>query len=101
MNPTVKKVQLSAHSATPSENNLLSTDYQNLLAGLTVSCTVRIGTFSLSLAELKNMSEDQEYILEQQTSDPVEILINNQVVARGELMCHEDCFAVRITEVHA
>lgn len=98
MNISVKKVVLAEQQSEvdPQSN---STNYLGLINNLEVQCTVRIGTLKLTIGQLKKLKLGQALTLEQHTNEPVELLLNDKVIARGELMSHEQQFAVQITEV--
>lgn len=98
MSITVKKVNLAEHQA-QNEGQLLHKNYLGLVGDIEVQCTVRIGTLNLTIAELKELQSGQQLKLEQLTHEPVEIILNDRVIARGELMSHEEHFAVQITEL--
>ncbi|USQ13096.1 FliM/FliN family flagellar motor switch protein [Legionella lytica] len=100
MSITVKKVSLKEH-APQTEGQFLNQNYLGLVGDIEVQCTVRIGTLNLSIAELKDLKSGQELLLAQKTDEPVEIILNDRVIARGELMSHDDHFAVQITEINA
>jgi flagellar motor switch protein FliN len=100
MSITVKKINLSEQHAA-MEGQLFHTNYLGLVGDIEVECTVRIGTFNLTIAELKELKIGQEIHLDQKTQEPVEIILNNKVIALGELMSHEDHFAVQITEIRS
>lgn len=99
MSITVKKVHLSEHQPQQAEGQLINKNYLGLVGDIEVQCTVRIGTLNLTIAELQKLKSGQELRLQQLTHEPVEIVLNDKVIARGELMSHEDHFAVQITEI--
>ncbi len=101
MSITVKKVNLKEHAPQSEEGQFINPNYLGLVGDIEVQCTVRIGTLNLSIAELKELKSGHELRLEQKTNEPVEILLNDRVIARGELMSHDDHFAVQITEIKA
>jgi flagellar motor switch protein FliN/FliY len=87
MTMTVKKIEF------PQDQ------YLNLVQNMEMKCFVRLGTVSLSIAELSQLKTGYPIILDQKTEEPVEIILNNHVIARGELKNCDDYFAVQITEV--
>ena len=98
MTITAKKITLleqqpSADGKPVNENHL------GLVGEVEVECLVRIGTLTLTINELRQLKQGECLSLKQKTHDPVDILLNNHVIARGELMCAEDCFAIHVTEV--
>lgn len=98
MSITVKKVSLREHPS-QEETQLINTDYLGLVGDIEVQCMVRVGTLSMTISQLQQLKLGQELHLQQKTFEPVEIVLNNRIIARGELMSHEDYFAVQITEI--
>lgn len=70
----------------------------DLVASLEIECQVRLGSITISISELRRLQQGQILRLDQKTHEPIDILVNNQVIARGELMSADDCFALLITE---
>lgn len=100
MSITVKKINLSEQQP-QAEGQLLNKNYLGLVGDIEVQCTVRIGTLNVSIAQLKDLKSGQALRLNQKTNEPIEIILNERVIARGELMSQEDHFAVQITEITA
>jgi flagellar motor switch protein FliN/FliY len=94
----VKKIALAEQ-----ENELLGQplhhQYLNLVGDMEVECQVRVGRLTLSLANLQQLKTGQKLQLKESVHEPLDILLHNKVIARGELMSHEDCFAIHITEI--
>jgi flagellar motor switch protein FliN/FliY len=98
MNISVKKVAL-ANLTAQEEGPLGTSNYLSLVHNLEVQCSVRIGTINMTIGQLKDLKAGQALHLQEKTNDPVEIVLNNHVLAKAELMSHEDQFALRILEV--
>lgn len=98
MSITVKKVAL-AEQESVNEGSPVNKNYLGLVSSLEVQCTVRIGTLTMSIAQLSALSVGQALHLEQKTDEPIELMVHDKVIAKGELMTHEDYFAVQITQV--
>lgn len=98
MTITVKKIALAEQPAS-LEGKLVANNYPGLIGGIEVSCFVRLGTLSMTVAELYQLKQGQTLSLEQRTQEPVDIILNNQVIARGDLMSCDEQFAIQITEV--
>ena len=98
MTITAKKITLLEQQ--PSTNGQpISDNYLDLVGDIEVECLVRLGTLTLSINELRELKQGECLPLRQKTHEPVDIVLNDQVIARGELMSYEDCFAIQITEV--
>jgi flagellar motor switch protein FliN/FliY len=99
MNMIAKKISLSPHQSDNTDGSPLINQALNLVSDVEIECNVRIGTLCLTIAELHALKQNQILSLAQKTDEPVDILVNQHVVARGELMSCEDYFAIQITEV--
>ncbi len=66
---------------------------------LPVQLHVRVGTASMKLSELLELSPGAIVELDKRLGDPVEIFAGDVLVARGELVRTDDRLAVRITEI--
>jgi flagellar motor switch protein FliN/FliY len=64
-----------------------------------VTLTVRVGAAELSVGELVDARAGQVVRLDRAPEEPVDVLLDGQVVARGTLVAVDERFAVRITEV--
>ena len=98
MTITIKKIALAKQQPT-TEGPFITDNYLGIIGGVEVTCLVRIGTFSMTIAELRQLKQGQTLSLHQKTYEPIDIVLNNQVIARGELMSCEENFAIQITEV--
>lgn len=98
MSITVKKIslteQVDAKRDQPASPNAL-----DLIGAVEVECYVRLGTLTLTVEQLRQLKQGQVLTLDQKTNETIDIIINNQVIARGELMSCEEHFAIQITEV--
>ena len=99
MSITVKKIALPEQQPQIGGERLKNS-YMNIVGAVNVECQVRLGTLTLTIAELNQLKEGQTLKLNQKTQEPIEILLNNEVIARGELMCAEEYFALQITELN-
>ncbi|HEX7640601.1 MAG TPA: FliM/FliN family flagellar motor switch protein [Burkholderiaceae bacterium] len=64
-----------------------------------VKLMVRIGNVDLSVGELRDLKEDQVVKLDSLADEPVDIMLEGRIVARGQLVAVDDHFGVRLTEV--
>lgn len=98
MSTIVKKVIL-AEQQPKAEEQLINKNYLGLVDNIEVQCTIRIGTLKLTIGELRKLKSGQVLQLDQTSNEPVDLVLNDRVIARGELMSYEDKFAIQITEV--
>ena len=71
----------------------------NPLHQVKATLTVCVGSVVLSVGELLKARKDQVIRLDSALQDPVDLLIEGKVVARGQLVAIDDHFAVRITQL--
>ena len=50
-------------------------------------------------AEIQSLREGAVVPLDKLASDPVDIVINGRLFARGEVLVLNDCFCVRVAEI--
>jgi flagellar motor switch protein FliN len=99
--PSVRPVQLEELKNLPeSMRNLLDANLE-VVQDLKVRLTISVGGVQLSIAELFALKEGATLKLDKSTSEPIDIFLEDKLVARGELMVTDDNFAIRITEVGA
>ena len=68
------------------------------LNSVKVRVSVRIGDAELSVAELLKLETDSVLSLDRLVEQPLDVLVDEHVVARGMLVAIGDHFGVRITE---
>ena len=99
--PSVRPVRLEELNALPeSMRNLLDANL-DVVQEVKVRLTVSVGGAQLSIGELFALKEGATLKLDKSTSEPIDIFLDDKLVARGELMAADDNFAVRITEIGA
>lgn len=86
----------SAHRASPAAPIL---DNANPLHSVRAQLQVCVGHTELSVGELLAAKEHQVLLLDRTLDQPVDMLLEGKVVARGQLVAVNGCFAVRITEL--
>ena len=63
--------------------------------------TVSVGEVTVTIGELLGAGENHVLVLDRAVDQPVDILLEGRLVARGELIAVDDRFGVRITETPA
>ena len=69
------------------------------LHAVKVTLHVRIGESAMTVGELLSARANQVLLLDREVDDPVDLLLEGRVVARGQLVAVDGSFAVRITEL--
>lgn len=93
----VEKVQFASFDP-PS---LSETESQNLdlLLDIPLQVTVELGRTKRSVQEILEMSSGSIIELDKLAGEPVDILVNNRLIANGEVVVIDENFGVRITDV--
>lgn len=80
---------------------LTDKQYKNLksLLDVPMEVTVRIGQTQKSIDEVGDFTKGTIIELDSLANEPVDILVNGNLMARGDVVVVDDNFAVRITEI--
>lgn len=70
-----------------------------LLDSVNVNLSVVLGQASTTLGELLKLSEGSVLKVDRQVDCPVDVVVNGNIVARGQLCVVDDNFGVRVTEI--
>lgn len=71
----------------------------NLILDVPVQLSVELGRTRMSLREVMELREGSVIPLNKSAGEPVSLYVNEQLVARGEIVLVEDFLGVRITEM--
>ena len=66
-----------------------------------VELTVEIGRTTMTIRETLEMGPGSIVALDRLTGEPVDLLVNGQTIARGEVVAIDEEFGLRVTEVIA
>ncbi|MEO6709640.1 MAG: flagellar motor switch protein FliN [Planctomycetota bacterium] len=69
------------------------------LLDVAVRVTVEVGRARMTLADLVQLAPGSLITLDRETHEPVDILVNGKLVARGEIVTIDQSYGVRITAV--
>ncbi|MCX7993829.1 MAG: flagellar motor switch protein FliN [Fimbriimonadales bacterium] len=71
----------------------------DLLMDIPLEVSVELGRVTMLIRELLEVGTGSIIELQKAAGEPVEVLVNGRLIARGEVVVVEDNFAVRITEI--
>lgn len=95
--PTIQSVQFSSFDETASvqsePNNL------NMLLDIPLQVTVELGRTKRMVKEILSVSHGSIIELDKLAGEPVDILINNKLIAVGEVVVIDENFGVRVTDI--
>ena len=73
----------------------------NLLMDVELPVTIRIGSTEMKLIDIMRLGLGSIIELEKLVDDPVDVLVNDTLVAKGEVVVYDSNFAIRITHVES
>ena len=71
----------------------------DLVADIPVRVTVELGRTRKNISDILSMTPGSVIELDKMAGEPVDILVNGKLVARGEVVVIDENFGVRITEI--
>lgn len=71
----------------------------DFLLDIPVEITVQLGKTKMLIKELLQLGQGSVVELEKLAGEPMEILANNRLVAKGEVVVVNDKFGVRLTDI--
>ena len=71
----------------------------DVLKDIELPVTLRFGTTRMTLQNLTGLNTGSVIEFDGGLNDPVEVLVNGRVIARGEAVIVQDSYAVRISEI--
>ena len=81
------------------ERELSSGRNLNFILDIPVKITVELGRTKMVVNELLNLNEGSVVELNKLAGEPMEVLVNDKLVARGEAVVVNEKFGVRLTDV--
>lgn len=95
---TVRPVQFSAFDNQP---NVYGEENKNLelVMDITLSLTVELGRTELSIKDVLELTRGSVIELDRVAGEPVDLMANGKLIAKGEVVVIEDNFGLRITSI--
>lgn len=71
----------------------------NMLLDIPLQVTVELGRTKRSVQDILNLSSGSIIELDKLAGEPVDILVNNKLIAKGEVVVIDENFGVRVTDI--
>lgn len=83
------------------KKSALVADQQNLdlLMNVPLQVTAELGKCKMAVSEILKLGTGSIVELDRLAGGPVDLLVNNKLVARGEVVAIDENFGVRVTEL--
>ena len=91
-------------SETPSEQEVVVSDangqiHQDVLQNIPVTLSIEVGRPSIKIRDLLRLTQGSVVELDRIAGEPLDLLVNNTVVAQGEVVLVNDRYGIRLTRV--
>jgi flagellar motor switch protein FliN/FliY len=93
---TARPAQFSPLS---TNGSVAATTNLDLLLGVTLRVAVELGRTKMTIEEILKLGPGSVVELDKLAGEPVDVLVNDRLIARGEVVVIDDRFGVRITDV--
>ena len=99
--PKVASTAASTQQNAPKDVSLSDKEMRNIgmLLDISLNVKVRIGQKRMLLKDVISMDIGSVVELNQLASDPLEILVNDKIIGKGEVVVVDGNFAIQITEI--
>lgn len=71
----------------------------DVFGNIPVEVTVQMGKSKISLKEVMELSKGSVIELSKVAGEPLDLLVNGQLIGRGEVVAIDDNYGIRVTEV--
>lgn len=71
----------------------------NLILDIPLRVTVELGRTKMPVSELLNLTQGSVIELSKLAGEPMEVLVNDKLIARGEAVVVNEKFGVRLTDI--
>lgn len=91
-----KDANLLAHNADVINRSSINPDVLNNIA---ITISVEVGRTSLKIKDLMRLTQGSVVELDRLAGEPLDLLVNNTLVAQGEVVLVNERYGVRLTQV--
>lgn len=91
--------RLSAPSIDPPLTSLRGADSLSFVMDVPVELTIELGRKHVKIAEVLRLGPGSVLELDKSNGEPLDVYVNNRLVARGEAVVVGERYGVRLTEV--
>ena len=84
------------HMADDNESGQINSD---VLQNITVTLSIEVGRAMIKIRDLMRLSQGSVVELDRIAGEPLDLLVNNTVVAQGEIVLVNERYVIRLTRV--
>ena len=101
MNVNVKPIQFDSFDENENDSDDMEQVNLDLVMDVELNITAEIGHARKPVKEVLNLTQGSIIELDRKAGEPVDIIVNGQLIAKGDVVVIDDNFGVRITKVIA
>ena len=98
-NKSIHKVELAEQQGPEAKGEALVNRDMRLIKDVKIRLSASVGSCELTVAELFDLKENSVVHLNSSVDDLIDVILDGNVIARGELVAVDDNFGVRIVEI--
>ncbi len=91
--------QTEAPAEGTKSSDRVSVDNLRVLENIDVTLTVEVGQTEIKIRDLLRLNEGSVIELDRLAGDPLDILVNGTIIARGEVVMVGERFGIRFSEI--
>jgi flagellar motor switch protein FliN/FliY len=91
--------ELQETSESTSQQSGVKDRNLNLILDIPLKVTVELGRTKMPVSELLNLTQGSVIELAKLAGEPMEVLVNDKLIARGEAVVVNEKFGVRLTDI--
>lgn len=91
--------EAAATAATSGRSDRVGVENLRVLENIDVTLTVVVGNAEIKICDLLRLNEGSVIELDRLAGDPLDILANGTMIARGEVVMVGERFGIRFTEI--
>lgn len=94
----IRSLQFAQLEGAPQSSQVVSSS-MDLLKDVPLTVAAELGRTKMLVKEILRLGVGSVIELSRMTGEPIDILVNGKIIARGEVVAIDDNFGVKITEV--
>ncbi len=92
----VNEIELVEAESSPTKAIMDITDIR-LVEHVPVALTAMVGTLTINVGHLFALKQGEVIALNESLDEPISLMLNGKVIARGDLVAVDDNFGIKIT----
>ncbi|MBH43530.1 MAG: flagellar motor switch protein FliN [Rickettsiales bacterium] len=92
-------VEQKGNESNPEKNDSTGANNLRVLENIDVRLTVEVGNTEIKIRDLLRLNEGSVVELDRLAGEPLDILANGTMIAKGEVVMVGERFGIRLTEV--